>query len=119
MATKNLQLGPLVTDLRVVSVGERGDKIVRVGHAGCLLDLFLGRVGISVADVLCDRCGKQRRFLADITNQAPEMTDVDILDVDTIELDRSFQWIIEAFEHLHDSRLATTTAKEKGEVSRE
>mmetsp|Transcript_11177 Transcript_11177/g.22870 ORF Transcript_11177/g.22870 Transcript_11177/m.22870 type:complete len:235 (-) Transcript_11177:1126-1830(-) len=108
------KLSTLVSDLRVVTIGQLGNKIMRIGQFGSFFNLFLRRVRVSVGNVVTNGGGKECGFLSNVSNQGPQITDINILDIGPIQLDCSRLWIIKTFQQAHDGGFSTSGGSDKG-----
>ena len=60
------------------------NKIVSLGHFGCMNDFFHSRLTVAEADILLDRTAEQIRFLGDKSDPVTEMIDVHVPDVHSV-----------------------------------
>ena len=85
---------------------EAGDVIVDAGRTARLLDLLVGRVGLSEAQVLAHGRVKQVRLLADDANEIRERREGDVLDVNAVDAHRAALGVVEACHEIAERGLA-------------
>ena len=84
------------------------DELNSVGDFGCLLDLVVGGLRVTVEDVLEDGVVEQDRLLHHQTHCVSQLLQVVVSDVDAIDGDRAVVNVIETKDQRHDRRLAAT-----------
>lgn len=93
-------------DRGVVALGEFGDETVRLGGAGGLHDLFRGRVGTAVGDVVADRVREQEGVLGDQADRGAQGVQGEFADVVAADEDGSVGHVVEARQEQGDRGLA-------------
>ena len=90
------KVGAFLVDHKVVTAGERMDKVVAACSACSGLDLGIACIGASVADVLADGAVKQPRILQHHGKLAAQCRAVPIAYVDAIDAQRAAVHVVEA-----------------------
>ncbi len=75
------EIDAALADFGVVAAGQRGDKVVGLGHLGRGDHLVVAGVGPSVADVVADRAGEEHGLLQRRADLAAQRVFVDIAHV--------------------------------------
>src|SRR5690606_13159897 len=99
-----------------VLVDEIEYELVRVRPLRRLDDLFLGRVGLPVADVVEDRAMQQRRVLRDHADVPAQRLLRDLGDVLPVDRDPPRLNVVEAEQQVHERRLAGARAADEADL---
>lgn len=75
--------------------------------------MLVGRPDETVGDVTPDRSSEQRRLLRDEADLGAEPLDVEVLEVNAVQLDATFQGVVETLNETDDGRLAGTASTDK------
>ena len=92
------ELAAPVTDISMVTVFFLHDKIVCIGYFGGLNHLLHSRVLNAESDIIEECIIEQNSFLIDISYQAAQIRDTNILDIDSVYSNRPFLHIVIAWQ---------------------
>ena len=67
------KLRALVSYLRIVAIGKAHDEVIGIRHYCSLADFIHGSSWLAISDISSDGCGKERRLLAYIPNDRPQV----------------------------------------------
>ena len=84
----------LLTDDRIISVGERSDELMRIGSLGRANNHFVGRVGPSVGDVLAHSGIEDQRLLQQDRDVLAQRAHLQVAKIMAIQPDFSLGWVI-------------------------
>src|SRR5690554_3914943 len=106
------QQGTLFSDHSVVALGKLRDEIMGIGKAADIFNLFVGGCLLvfanTVHDILLDGAVEQNGLLRDQTNGVAQETNVDVLELDAIQNDRSACGVVEALDKTNNRGFATS-----------
>ena len=103
-----------LADHGVVALGEAHDELVGVGRSGRRLDLFEGRVGQSVGDVVADGDGEEERLVEDDADVLAQRRQGHVAHVVAVDGDGALGDVVEAVEQARDRGLARAGASDDG-----
>src|SRR5713226_6904721 len=92
----------------VVALWHSGNELVGVGELRSFFDLFLGRAGPSVGDVVAYRSTEQYRVLKHEPDLAAKGMQLEVTHVDTVDSHRAGSWVVKPRNKAHDRRFSTT-----------
>ena len=92
------ELAAPVTDISMVTVFFLHDKIVCIGYFGGLNHLLHSRVLNAESNIIEECIIEQNSFLIDISYQAAQIRDTNILDTDSVYSNRPFLHIVIAWQ---------------------
>ena len=90
------ELDAALADARFVAFRKRRDEVVGVRDTGGVLDFFIGRGALSVANVLGDRARKEHRLLRDDADLAAKPLRIELLQITAVEANDARRGIVEA-----------------------
>ena len=108
-------VGGVVGQHRVVSVGQRPDEGIDVGRLGGGDDLLVGRPELAIADVVVDGAGEEPGVLEHHAEDAPHVIAAEVAGVDAIEADPALVDVVEAHQQIHDRRLPRAGRPDDGD----
>ena len=108
-----------LAERRLVAVRHRHDEVVGVGHAGGSLDVLLGGVGDSVADVLGHRSAEQHGLLEHEAHLAAQGGERQAAHVQAVHEHLALVGVVEPGDELGDRALAgAAVADERHDLAR-
>ena len=99
-------LRPALAEHRFVLLRQLIDEVVRVRGLCRLDDLRRGRVQLPVPDVLEDRARKQLGILQDDAHLFAKGSDLQVLDIDTVDVNSSGRRVVKTLDQADQCRLA-------------
>src|SRR5581483_10135780 len=97
------------SDHGVVSVGERHNKVMRVGGLGRGDNFPLAGIGRAIADVVRNGAVEQVWFLEHHADLSPQPANVIVTDVDVVDQDLPVGYIVEPAKQIDECTLSGTT----------
>ncbi len=88
------QLDALLPDQRLISIGQRFNKIVNIGEFGSIHNILMGRIGASHEDIVLDTTMKQIRVLRHHSDLPPDRIKTQRLQLLTAEQNLPLIWIV-------------------------
>ena len=100
----------------VIAVFQVDDETVGVGQLSCCVDLLIGGVQLSVADIVHNRACEQVGVLQNYGLRAAQVALLDLVDVDAVVADLSVRHIVEAVDQVGDSGLSGAGRANEGDL---
>ena len=92
--------------MRVVTLRQPIDEIVRPGNPGGTLDFFLRRVRLAIADVVADGIRKELRLLKHVGHLITQTSQRDIVNVSPIDTNGACAGIVKSRDQIGQAGLA-------------
>ena len=96
----------------IIAVREGADELIRLRKPAGFDELFVGRVGVAPAQVLLYRTGKEQVLLQHDRDGRAQRFKVVLAHVPAADADGTLGRVIQAWDELHQCRLARTRAAE-------
>ena len=114
LALTTRQRDTALTDLRFIATRQRHDETINAGGNGGGAQIFIRRIGTTIADVLADGHAEDDGFLRHDSEAATHVNGISGSHIDTIKRDAARLRIIEAQEKLEDRAFARAGRADNG-----
>lgn len=99
-----------LADVRRVTIGQVNDEGVNTGGRGRFNDLFVCCAGLTVANILAQRSGKQNAFLRHITDPSSKFGARELVDIGPVEQHPSRRRLVKTLDQFKQGAFATAVA---------